>query len=302
MNSHPSRTARRRYGTHLSLTWWKPIVLIVVPPVAMIILQIILFTIVGLIDHGSAQEEAVGPLQLLAVNLSMGITGVLTVPLISRWAKVPWRTILSFPRAFDRRRLASYLLWALGATGLANGSLALFAPGQTPWVGFGVTGTTAALLVVIMLTTPLAAVSEELMFRGAMMPAVASWVRPERIALALGAVVSSLAFAVTHLATDPWLFGYHVFLGLATAVMAIRSRGLEAPIGFHVANNTFTAALNTLLAGGGDFSVARTAGSGGPHLLIPAFFVLTLVLVVWRREGRAAELPMVRTRDAKTAR
>ncbi|APX34590.1 CAAX protease [Brachybacterium sp. P6-10-X1] len=273
-----------------------------VPPLVMIILQIALFAIVGLIDHGSGQTEAVGPLQLLAVNLSMGITGVLTVPLICWWAKVPWRSILSAPRAFDQRRLAVYLLWALGVTILANAALALLAPEQTPWVGVGFTGTTMALLVVIVLTTPLAAVSEELMFRGAVMPAVASWVRPERIALALGVIVSSLAFATTHLATDPWLFAHHVFLGLATAVMAIRSRGLEAPIAFHVANNTFTAVLNTLLAGGGDFSVARTAGAGGPHLLIPALFVLALVIVVWRREGNAAEPEAMSTRHAKGVR
>ncbi|WP_083830577.1 CPBP family intramembrane glutamic endopeptidase [Nesterenkonia sp. F] len=294
MASPPVRTAPRRFGAHLSLTWWKPLVIIVVPPLAMIILQIVLFTIVGLIDDGGGQAEAVGPLQLLAVNLSMGITGVLAVPLISWGAKVPWRTILSSPRVFDRSRLARYLLWGLGTTALANAALALLAPGQTPWVGVGVTGTTMALLVVIVLTTPLAAVSEELLFRGAVMPAVASWVRPERIALALGVIVSSLAFAITHLATDPWLFSYHVFLGLATAVMAIRSRGLEAPIAFHVANNTFTAVLNVLLAGGGDFSVARTAGAGGPHLLIPALFVLALVIVVWRREGKSGEPTMTK--------
>lgn len=302
MSSHPVRTTPRRFGAHLTLTWWKPLVIIVVPPLAMIILQIALFAIVGLIDHGSGQAEVVGPLQLLAVNLSMGITGVLTVPLISWWAKVPWRSILSFPRAFDKRRLAIYLLWALGGTILANAALALLAPGQTPWVGVGFTGTTMALLVVIVLTTPLAAVSEELMFRGAVMPAVAFWVRPERIALALGMMISSLAFAITHLATDPWLFGYHVFLGLATAVMAIRSRGLEAPIAFHVANNTLTAVLNALLAGGGDFSVARSAGAGGPHLLIPALFVLALVIVVWRREGKSGETTMTNTGHASRAR
>lgn len=295
MASHPDRTAPRRFGAHLSLSWWKPLVIITVPPLVMIVLQIVLFAVVGLIDHGSGQAEAVGPLQLLAVNLSMGITGVLTVPLVSWWAKVPWRSILSFPRMFDRRRLAAYLLWALGATVLANAALAILAPGQTPWIDLGVSGTTVALLVVIVLTTPLAAVSEELMFRGAVMPAVASWVRPERIALALGVTVSSLAFATTHLATDPWLFAYHVFLGLATAVMAIRSRGLEAPIAFHVGNNTFTALLNALLADGGDFSVARTSGAGGPHLLIPALFVLTLVVVVWRREGQAGESKMMNT-------
>lgn len=309
MESTPARTDDRRFGAHLSMSWWAPLVVVLVPPLVMIILQILLFQVVGLLEPEGGQDEHVSPLQLLAVNLSMGITGLLTVPLVARLARVSWRSVLSHPRRFDLRRLARYLLWALGATVLANATLALLAPEQTPWIGFGITGATVATLVVVVLTTPLAALAEELMFRGAAMPAVASWIRPGRLALALGVTVSSITFAATHFASDPWLFGYHAFLGVATAVMAIRSRGLEAPIAFHVANNAFTALLNTLLAGGGDFAVERSAGAGGPHLLIPALFVLGIVTVVLVRERRlegAAEQgpegPRHARRDAATSR
>ncbi|GAB3477047.1 lysostaphin resistance A-like protein [Nocardiopsis coralliicola] len=292
MNSPADGAAARRFGAHLSLSWWKPIAVIAVPPIAMIILQIALFQAAEAIEGSSGgQSETVTPLQLLAVNLSMSATGVLSVPLIAWLAKVPWRAVLSYPRGFDRRRLGVYLLWALACTVLGNAGLAVFAADHTPWVGFGLTGTTIALVAVIALTTPLTAAAEELMFRGAVMPAVAAWVRPERLALALGAVVSSFVFAAAHFASDPWLFGYHVFLGLTTAVMAIRSRGLEAPIAFHIANNTFTALLNAFLAGGGGFSVERTAGAGGPHLAIPAVFVLAVTAVVWVREGRVQREP-----------
>ncbi|GAA4887177.1 membrane protease YdiL (CAAX protease family) [Streptomonospora salina] len=287
MPSNDNGTNTRRFGAHLSLSRWKPIIVIAIPPIAMIALQIALFQVAGLIDGSGGQSGKVTPLQLLAVNLSMSLTGLLTVPLIARLANVPWRAVLSYPRKFDRRRLTVYLLWALLFTVLGNAGLATFALDHTPWVGFGVTGTTIALLVVILLTTPFTAAAEELMFRGAMMPAVASWVRPERLALGAGAVVSSFVFAASHFASDPWLFGYHVFLGLATAVMAIRSQGLEAPIAFHVANNAFTAVLNVFLADGGAFSVERGSGSGGPHLFIPVVFVLATLVVVWVREGRA---------------
>ena len=201
-------------------------------------------------------------------------------------AKVPWRSILSFPRRFDRRRLIEYLLWALGFTAIGNATPRRLAPEQTPWIGLGITGTTVAMLAVIVLTTPLAALAEELMFRGTALPAVASWIRPGRLALATGVIVSSITFAATHLASDPWLAGYHVFLGVATAVMAIRTRGLEAPIAFHVANNALTAILNALLSGGGDFDASRTAEAGSPHLLIPAVLVTALVFVIWVRERR----------------
>ncbi|GAP80051.1 MULTISPECIES: CPBP family intramembrane glutamic endopeptidase [Brachybacterium] len=286
MTAEDRHDENRRFGAHLHLRWWMPFLVLLLPPLVMILLQIVLFQAASLVEGGTQGSETVGPLQLLAVNLSMGITGVLTVPVVARMAGAPWRSLLSHPRRPVRRRLGIYLLWALGITVLSNGMLALLAPERTGWTDFAVTGTTIGLLAVIVLTTPLAALAEELMFRGAAMPAVASWVRPERIALALGAVVSAVAFALTHMSTDPWLFGYHLFLGLATAAMAIGSRGLEAPIAFHLANNTFTAVLNALLAGGGGFDVQRTAGAGGPHLLLPAALVLVLLAAVLLRERR----------------
>ena len=70
-----------------------------------------------------------------------------------------------------------------------------------------------AMLVLVLLSTPLQSAGEELMFRSAMLPAAASWVRAVRPALAVGLVVSSLAFAVVHGSSDPWLFGYYTFIG-----------------------------------------------------------------------------------------
>lgn len=277
----------RRFGAHLSMSRWKSLIVIIVPPIAMIILQVALYQVATLIEGPSDRSEILSPLRLLAVNISMIVTGLLTVPIVAGFAKVSWRDVLSYPRGFDFRRLTVYLGWALGFTVLGNAALGVFAIDHTPWVGFGITGTTVALIVIMLLTTPLTAAAEELMFRGAAMPAVASWVRPERVALGLGIVVSSVLFAASHIASDLWLFSYHVFLGLATAMMVIRTRGLEAPIAWHIANNTFTAILNTLLAGGGEFSAARSEGAGGPHLLIPVVFVLATVVVVWMREGRA---------------
>ncbi|MGW8433641.1 CPBP family intramembrane glutamic endopeptidase [Nocardiopsis sp. NPDC055879] len=289
MSSSNTGINERRFGAHLSMSRWKSLIVILVPPIAMIIVQVGLYQVATLIEGPSEQSETLGPLRLLAVNISMIVTGFLTVPIVAGFARVSWREVLSHRRGFDFRRLTVYLGWALGFTVLGNAALGVFAIDHTPWVGFGITGTTGSLIVIMVLTTPLTAAAEELMFRGATMPAVASWVRPERLALGLGVVVSSVLFAVSHFASDPWLFGYHVFLGLATATMAIRSRGLEAPIAWHIANNTFTAILNTLLAGGGEFSVARSEGAGGPHLLIPVVFVLATVVVVWIREGRAQE-------------
>ena len=102
---------------------------------------------------------------------------------------------------------------------------------------FAITSTTIGLVLVALLTTPLQAAGEELLFRGAMMPLFASWVRAVRPALVLGMIASSTVFGLVHMSVDPWLLSYYAVFGLCMAAMAVISRGLEAPIAFHVMNN-----------------------------------------------------------------
>lgn len=97
---------------------------------------------------------------------------------------------------------------------------------------------------------------------------------------------SSVVFAIVHGAADPWLLGYYAFFGLCAAAMAVISRGLEASIAFHVANNALTAILNALLACGGAFVLDRSVGAGGAHLLILVPINLAAVGVVWAYERR----------------
>src|SRR5690606_7302474 len=170
----------RPYGAHLALSRWKPVIVMAALPVTMVALQKILFDAAEMIQGPNPREGTLTPLQFLAVNLSMTLTGFLAVPVTAHLARVPWRSILSFPRAFDRGRLAFYSGGSLLFVLLANAALGVLAPDRTPWTGFGLTGTTLALLAVAVLTTPLTAAAEELMFRGAIMPAAASWVKPPR--------------------------------------------------------------------------------------------------------------------------
>ncbi|MBW0102888.1 CPBP family intramembrane metalloprotease [Pseudonocardia sp. KRD-291] len=269
------------------MSWWKPLVLIGVPPLVLVGLQVLSYQLVGVIEGSDDPMAAtITPLKLLAVNLSIGATGVLTIVALVRMTKVPWRSLISSPRAFDARRLARYLVAAAVLVGAGLGVVALVAPEAPGWTTFGVTGTTIAMLVVIVLSTPLQAAGEELMFRGAVLPAAASWVRAVHPALAVGLVVSSLGFAVVHGSTDPWLFGYYVVVALSTGLMAIISRGLEAPVAFHVANNVVTTTVNTLMAGGGAFGLDRSTDTGDASLLILAAVNIGMVGLVWTRERR----------------
>lgn len=92
-----------------------------------------------------------------------------------------------------------------------------------------VSGTPIALLAVLVLTTPLQAAAEEVAVRGLLTVSYAPWVRAARPALVVGITGSSVLFAVVHTSLDPWMILNYLGLGASTAVMAVLSRGLEAP-------------------------------------------------------------------------
>ncbi|MFI2363613.1 CPBP family intramembrane glutamic endopeptidase [Promicromonospora sp. NPDC019610] len=286
--SEPGVDSSRPFGAHLRMSWWKPLLVLVVPALAMVALQVAFYQVVGVIEGSDdPMSPTFTPLKLLAINLSVALSGVLAVLLLARLARAPWRSLLSFPRAFDVRRLAQYLLGAAVLVGAGIGVVALVAPESPGWVAFGVSGTTVLMLVITLVSTPLQSVGEELMYRSAVLPAAASWVRAVRPALAVGLVVSSLAFAVVHGSSDPWLFGYYTFIGAATGLMAIISRGIEAPAAFHVANNVLFSSVNTLMADGEGYTIDRSTDTGDPSLLILAAVNVAMVVLVWARERRA---------------
>ncbi|MER6829003.1 CPBP family intramembrane glutamic endopeptidase [Streptosporangium sp. NPDC000563] len=271
---------------------WKSLVVIIVPSLVLVVLQILLYQIVGVIEGSDDPMSATfTPLKFLAVNLSVGAAGALAILLLVWTAKIPWRSLISSPRAFDARRLTQYLLGAALLVGAGIGVVALVAPDAPGWTAFGVSTTTIIMLVIILLTTPIQAAGEELMFRSVVLPAAASWVRAVRPALVLGIVVSSLAFAVLHGSTDPWLFGYYVVIGICTGLMAIISGGIEAPVAFHIANNVLATTVNTLMADGEAFPLDRSTDTGDASLLILVAVNIGMVVLVRLRERRAADEP-----------
>ncbi len=294
----PGLDDSRPFGAHVRMSWWRPLVVLLVPPVVMLLLQILLYQVVGVIEGSDDPMSATfTPLKLLAVNLSVGISGVVAILLLARLAKVPWRRLISSPQAFDVRRLVRYLLGAALLVVAGIGVVALVAPESPGWVAFGVSGTTILMLVITLLSTPIQSVGEELMFRAAALPAAASWVRAVRPALAVGLVVSSLAFALAHGSSDPWLFGYYTFIGVATGLMAIISRGIEAPAAFHIANNVLFSSVNTLMADGEGYTIDRSTDTGDAALLILAAVNVAMVALVWARERRTRRTTWNGARD-----
>lgn len=284
--SAPTETGDSRpFGAHLRMSWWKPLLIIPVLPLLLILLQVLLYQGVALIEGSDDPfSPTTTPLKLVATNLSVGITALLAVVLTARLARVPWRRVFSSPRRFDRKRLLRYLGGAAGLVAIGIAVAWVVAPADLGWSEFRVSGTTVALLVVVALTTPMQAAGEELVFRGAVLPAAASWVRAARPALALGVAVSSVAFMLLHGSSDPWLNAYYVVFGVSTGVMMIVSRGLEAPIALHVANNVLLFTLSSIFADGGAWGINRSAGAAGLSLLVFALVDVVMVVLVWAYE------------------
>ncbi|AGZ44048.1 CAAX amino terminal protease family protein [Actinoplanes friuliensis DSM 7358] len=275
----------RPFGTHIRMAWWKSLIVIAVLPLTLLLLQLVLYLLAGLVEGGDPLESTLTPLKLLAANLSTGLTALLAVVLVSRFAKVPWRRIFSSPGRFALRRLATYFAGSAVLVGVGVAVVAVVVPDGPGWMSFGVSGTTVALLAVVLLSTPIQSAGEEVIFRGAVLPAAGSWVRAVQPAFLTGLVVSSLLFAAVHGAGDPWLISYYVLLSVCTALMGRISRSLEAATGFHVANNLVTTTVNVLLADGGSLVVNRTEGAGGgPSLLVLAAVNLGVLAFVWLRE------------------
>lgn len=277
----------RPFGAHLQMNWWKPLVLIVTLPVVLLVMQVLAVLLVGVAEGSEDPLSAeFTPFKALAVNLSIGATGVVALLLMMWMTRVPWHALFTIRRAFDWQRLARYSLSAAALVAAGLGAVALISPESTGWTEFTVTSTTVAFLAVTVLTTPLQALGEELMYRSVLLPAAASWVRAVGPALAVGVVVSALVFAAMHGSTDPWLLTYFVVVAVSTGLMAIISGGMEAPIAFHVVNNVLAGVLGNLLSDGGNTTIDRATDTGDAALLLLVAANITMVVVVWNYERR----------------
>jgi membrane protease YdiL (CAAX protease family) len=102
-------------------------------------------------------------------------------------------------------------------------------------------------LVVILLTSPIQAVAEEIFFRGYLLQALGSLVAKPWF----GVIVSALVFALLHGTQNLPLFVDRFVFGLLAALLVWRTGGLEAAIAAHVINNIFAylvAGLTTSIA------------------------------------------------------
>jgi len=204
-----------------------------------------------------ARTRGVGVLQGIDLALNPGAAHR---PLLSYWFELAVAGLATYAAAlailglamrFYRRPAASFLTiaprfrWRLVATGFLIGLAAvgaaliaqllvaheplkppLLQPGEALPARLGYLGLAAACLY-------LAALAEEIVFRGVLLQLGGAFTRNLPLLLAVNGVIFSLA----HFDPDPSSFAIRALMGAGWAWIALRTGGVETTAGVHLANN-----------------------------------------------------------------
>jgi membrane protease YdiL (CAAX protease family) len=224
-----------------------------------------------------------GPIGFVYTNLSL--IALIPASMLSIWAVYGVRPrFLASVRGGIRwawmLRCAAVVvpLWLVyvGITVLVGPS---FSPRPPHWV---------ALLVIVVLMTPLQAAGEEYLFRGWVLQNVGSWFAQPMVGLGVSLVVSAVAFSAAHLSPDPFVVGTLACLAITAGIATWRTGGLEAGIVIHGVNNILSFFI-VILFGGWERAFVTSTTKAPPATLVLAIVIdtIALALVFWqaRRVG-----------------
>ena len=273
--------------------WWRGLVSTVLVIVAILTFSFILSFVAIAVDLalGNADTDALmegqvsmSPTLLAATNVSLLASAVVAFLAHRFLIGLRWG---HFHSVVGRFRWS----WLALAAAVVVPIYLLFAAASfldPAYQNLRIDGTVVAFAVIIILTTPLQAAAEEYMFRGVVQRSAGSWVRSPRWSFVVGTAVSAPLFAVFHFAQDPWLILYYLGFGVLLSILTQRTGGLEAAIAIHIANNLFLL-LVAALAGEMTEGFDRSAGQGGPFMLVP-LVLLAIVVVVLSLLGKRRKL------------
>ncbi|MGV8884560.1 MAG: CPBP family intramembrane glutamic endopeptidase [Microbacteriaceae bacterium] len=287
--TRPAALAPTAYGHGLAHVRgpWRGIVAILMLVVAFLVvstaLQLggIVFDIA--VGNTTVEQLAAGqigftPAILLTTNVSLAAMIPISM-LLQRWLfGVRFRWLLSVEGRFRWRWMARLALIIVPVWAIYIGASFLVEP--LPAIRFD--ASTVALIVIVILTTPLQAAGEEFGTRGLVQRATGSWFRNSTVSFIVGTLFSGALFGLAHLAGDPWLIAYYFLFGVSMSIAARWSGGLEAPILIHTVNNVFIF-LPAVLFGQLDEGIDRSDGAGGPFVLLPiGMCLLAAAITAWR--------------------
>lgn len=267
--------------------WWKGLLVIVCFVAAYVLISVVLQGAAVAIDVArgrlQADELSKGKLSLTpTLLLSVNLTNAACIPIamLLQWAFYGQRPrwLHSVTGRFRWRLLGRAALVVVPVWVFYVVLIALVAPEST---SSGLTGESVALLVIVVLTTPLQAAGEEYGARGLITRAASSWLGGPRASLAVGTVVSSVIFMLAHGAGDPWLIVFYFLFGVGLSLVTWRTGGLEVAVLIHTVNNMVAFGIAILSGENLDNILDRSNGTGGPAVLVPMVLLAIAIAGVW---------------------
>jgi membrane protease YdiL (CAAX protease family) len=184
-----------------------------------------------------------GPRRLLSYGYELSVAGVgsyaagLVVLAMAAWIfHRPTRSFLAAGGRFRWSLVGAGFLIGLAAVGLAVMAQyalgrqdihpPLLQPGESLMSRLGYVALAAGCLY-------LAALAEEIVFRGVLLQITGAWTRRLLPILAL----NGLLFSLAHFDSDPSAFVIRMVMGAGWAWIALRTAGVEVTTGVHLANN-----------------------------------------------------------------
>lgn len=158
--------------------------------------------------------------------------------------------------------------------GAELGQPANFSPGAALWS-----------LLIVLLLVPLQAAGEEVVFRGAFMQALGSWVKSPVLPI----VVPTLVFASLHI-YDVWGLAQIAVMGLLSGWLVWRTGGLEAAVSLHIVNNLAVYVL--LVSGVTGVTAQEPGGANWLSLIVTSVGLLGYTwaaVAIFERGGWARE-------------
>ena len=236
--------------------WWRYLVGVIIVVIAVFIGQIP-FTIAVFakaLSNGMniANIDESKMLSLLEPNLSLflmllsfaiGLVGVL---LVSKYLHKQSLTHLTTSRKkIDWKRFwFIFILWGLISSGFIV--VEYFVSPEDYQVNFNLVPF-VILCVIAIIMVPLQTSFEEYLFRGYLMQGIGVLVKNKWIPL----IITSVVFGLLHIANPEVdklgnvIMVYYIGTGLFLGIVTLMDEGLEIALGFHAANNLFTALLVT---------------------------------------------------------
>ena len=267
--------------------WWRPLIGLVLVLAGLLVVlagtvvALAAGVLLGLVPSGTAATSLDQWWVLLVTNL--GLAALVPLALLTTWAAHRCRPGLTSSVVGRLRWRWLLAVAAVTVVLAAAAAVVLYAVDGRP-SGRGTH--VVALLLVVVLTTPLQAAGEEYLFRGWLSQAVGSLVRRAAVASVLAAAVSSVLFALAHGSQDPWLFVDRLGFGLLASYLAWRTGGLEAGVAVHAVNN-LVVMVPAVLTGGLGSALAVTSASPGSVAIDLAWMAVVAVVVTVLARRRA---------------